>query len=245
MSRPLANITGASGAKAASATDRLRVPPKRFRGLLTRVLSAIVLAPLFWAAVWFGFPWIDLLVAVAAPLMAAEWICLTRGYPFARASGLVYGTAAVLALLWLRHQPALGRETVLWVTVCVWSTDIAAYFVGSLIGGAKLAPRISPGKTWSGLIGAMVVTALASAGFCLDVGDGQPLALGAIGAILAVVGQMGDLLKSRAKRRAGVKDSGHLIPGHGGLLDRLDSFMAVLLVTALARLMIDRDWPWA
>ena len=219
-------------------------PSKRFRGLLTRVLSAIVLAPLFLAALWFGFPWIDLLAALAAPVMAAEWVRLTRGYPFARASGLVYGIAALLALLWLRHQPGLGRETVLWLTVCVWSTDIAAYFVGSAVGGAKLAPRTSPGKTWSGLIGAMVVTALASAGFGVVVGEGKPLVLGLLGAILAVVGQMGDLLKSHAKRRAGVKDSGHLIPGHGGLLDRLDGFMAVLLVAALARLLIDRGWPW-
>ena len=219
-------------------------PSKRFRGLLTRVLSAIVLAPLFLAALWFGFPWIDLLAALAAPLMAAEWVRLTRGYPFARASGLVYGIAALLALLWLRHQPGQGRETVLWLTVCVWSTDIAAYFVGSAVGGAKLAPRTSPGKTWSGLIGAMVVTALASAGFGVVVGEGKPLVLGLLGAILAVVGQMGDLLKSHAKRRAGVKDSGHLIPGHGGLLDRLDGFMAVLLVAALARLLIDRGWPW-
>ena len=219
-------------------------PSKRFRGLLTRVLSAIVLAPLFLAALWFGFPWIDLLAALAAPLMAAEWVRLTRGYPFARASGLVYGIAALLALLWLRHQPGLGRETVLWLTVCVWSTDIAAYFVGSAVGGAKLAPRTSPGKTWSGLIGAMVVTALASAGFGVVVSEGKPLVLGLLGAILAVVGQMGDLLKSHAKRRAGVKDSGHLIPGHGGLLDRLDGFMAVLLVAALARLLIDRGWPW-
>ena len=208
------------------------------------MLSAIALAPLFLAAVWLGFPWIDLLVAVATPLMAAEWIRLTRGYPFARASGLVYGIAAVLALLWLRHQPALGSQTVLWLTVCVWSTDIAAYFVGSLVGGAKLAPRISPGKTWSGLIGAIVVTAFVSAGFGVAVGDGQPMTLGALGAILAVVGQIGDLLKSRAKRRAGVKDSGHLIPGHGGLLDRVDSFMAVLLVAALVRLLVDGGWPW-
>ena len=229
---------------AASATIELNVPSKRFHGLLARVLSAIILAPLFLAALWLGFPWIDLLVALAAPLMAAEWFRLTRGYPFARTLGLVYGIAALLAMLWLRHQPALGRETVLWLTVCVWSTDIAAYFVGSLVGGAKLAPRISPGKTWSGLIGAMVVTALGSAGFGVAIGEGQPIMLGVVGAILAVVGQMGDLLKSHAKRRAGVKDSGHLIPGHGGLLDRLDGFLAVLLVVALARLLIDRGWPW-
>jgi len=182
--------------------------------------------------------------ALAAPVMAAEWFRLTRGYLFARTLGLVYGIAALLAMLWLRHQPALGRETVLWLTACVWSTDIAAYFVGSSVGGAKLAPQISPGKTWSGLIGAIVVTALASTAFGVAVGEGQPLMLGVVGAILAVVGQMGDLLKSSAKRRAGVKDSGRLIPGHGGLLDRFDGFMAVLLVVALARLLFQGAWPW-
>jgi len=229
---------------ATSGIDMRTVPSKPFRGLLTRVLSAIVLAPLFLAALWFGFPWIDLLAALAAPVMAAEWFRLTRGYLFARTLGLVYGIAALLAMLWLRHQPALGRETVLWLTACVWSTDIAAYFVGSSVGGAKLAPQISPGKTWSGLIGAIVVTALASTAFGVAVGEGQPLMLGVVGAILAVVGQMGDLLKSSAKRRAGVKDSGRLIPGHGGLLDRFDGFMAVLLVVALARLLFQGAWPW-
>ena len=238
------NITGASGAMAALATDQLTVPPKRFRGLLTRVLSALVLAPLLLAALWFGFPWIDLVAALLAPLMATEWIRLTRGRPFARGLGLVYVIGALLALLWLRHQPVLGRETVLWLVICVWATDIAGYFVGSVVGGAKLAPRISPGKTWSGLIGAMATTGLVSAVFATVIGEGRPLVLGMVGAIFAIVGQMGDLLESHAKRRAGVKDSGHLIPGHGGLLDRLDGFIAVLVVAALARLLIDRGWPW-
>jgi phosphatidate cytidylyltransferase len=229
---------------AASAADKLTVAPKRFRGLLTRVLSAVILAPLFLAALWFGFPWIDLLAALAAPLMAAEWIRLTRGRPFARIFGLVYVIGALIALLWLRHQPALGRETVLWLAICVWATDIAGYFVGSFVGGARLAPRISPGKTWSGLLGAMAVTALVSAGFGALIGEGRPLVLGLVGAVLAVVGQMGDLVESHAKRCAGVKDSGHLIPGHGGLLDRLDGFIAVLVAAALARLLIERGWPW-
>jgi len=229
---------------AALATDGPAVTAKRFRGLLTRVLSALVLAPLFLAALWFGFPWIDLLVAAIAPLMAAEWIRLTQGRPFARTIGLVYVIGALIALLWLRHQPALGRETVLWLAICVWATDVAGYFAGSVVGGAKLAPRISPSKTWSGFVGAIVAAALVSAGFGALIGEGHPLVLAVVGAALAVVGQIGDLLESHAKRRAGVKDSGHLIPGHGGLLDRLDGFIAVLAAVALARLLIDRGWPW-
>jgi len=116
--------------------------------------------------------------------------------------------------------------------------------VQGIVGGPKLAPRISPGKTWSGLIGAMVVTGLVSAGVGVLIGEGRPLVLGVVGAVLAFIGQMGDLLESHAKRRAGMKDSGHLIPGHGGLLDRLDGFIAVLVAAALARLLIDRGWPW-
>jgi phosphatidate cytidylyltransferase len=155
-----------------------------------------------------------------------------------------YGLAALVSLLWLRHQPAFGRETVLWVLVCIWATDIGAYFVGRTAGGAKLAPRISPGKTWSGLIGGMAWAAVASAatGYAFGLGETVPLAIA--GAVLAVVGQGGDLLESAAKRRAGVKDSGHLIPGHGGLLDRIDGLMAVLVAVAIARLIAGNSWPW-
>jgi phosphatidate cytidylyltransferase len=111
-----------------------------------------------------------------------------------------------------------------WLLLVVWTTDIGAYFAGRSIGGPKLAPRISPGKTWAGLVGGMaaaglvggLLTALAGAGFWLAAG---------LGALLAAVAQAGDLFESRLKRHAGVKDSGHLIPGHGGLLDRIDGLV--------------------
>src|SRR3954471_7239297 len=137
--------------------------PARFRGLLLRVVSAAILGPLLLAAVWYGFPWIDLVAAVIAPIMIGEWLRLTRGRPGARAGALVYSIAALLALLWLRHQPAFGRETILWILACVWATDIGGYFIGSYAGGAKLAPSISPSKTWSGLVGGMAASAVISA----------------------------------------------------------------------------------
>ena len=216
----------------------------RFAGLLVRALSAIVLGPLLLAAVWYGYPWIDLIAVLAAPVMIFEWTRLTRGAPVLRVLAWAYGLAALLALLWLRHQPAFGRETILWVLICIWATDIGAYFVGRTAGGAKLAPRISPGKTWSGLIGGMAWAAVASAvtGYAFGLGETVHLALA--GAALAVVGQAGDLLESAAKRRAGVKDSGRLIPGHGGLLDRIDGLMAVLVAVAVARLVAGTSWPW-
>lgn len=217
----------------------------RFAGLLVRALSAVVLGPLLLAAVWFGFPWIDLVAALAAPVIVFEWMRLTRGSPVLRLLAWTYGLAALAALLWLRHQPQLGRETVIWLLLCIWATDVGAYFVGRAAGGAKLAPRISPGKTWSGLVGGMAWAAVASATAGYAFGLGDTVSLAVIGAGLAVVGQAGDLLESAAKRRAGVKDSGRLIPGHGGLLDRIDGLMAVLVAVGLARLLAGPGWPWA
>ena len=228
----------------ASAADAPVVREGRFRGLLLRVLSAAVLGPLLLAAVWYGFPWIDFIAALAAPLIILEWIRLTRGRQVVRLLVCVYTLAALAALLWLRHQPALGRETVIWILVCIWATDIGAYFVGVSAGGAKLAPRISPGKTWSGLIGGMAWAAMASAMAGLAFGLGETFKLAMIGAGLAVVGQLGDLLESAIKRGAGAKDSGNLIPGHGGLLDRVDGLVAVLVAVALVRLTVGGTWPW-
>jgi phosphatidate cytidylyltransferase len=217
---------------------------RRFQGLLVRVLSAVVLGPLLLAAIWFGFPWIDLVAAVAAPIMISEWSRLTRGRPLARGAAFVYTMAALVALLWLRHQPVFGWETVIWIVACVWATDIGGYFLGTMVGGAKLAPSISPGKTWSGLVGGMAFAAVASAAAGLAYDAGHTVVLAAVGAGLAVVAQAGDLLESAAKRRAGVKDSGQLIPGHGGLLDRIDGFIAVLVAVAAVRLLVGGQWPW-
>lgn len=217
----------------------------RFRGLLKRILSAAILGPLFVAAIWFGFPWIDLVAAIAAPIMVWEWARLTSGRPMTRMLAVFYALAALVALLWLRHQSAAGRETVLWVVACVWATDTGAYFLGTIAGGAKLAPSISPSKTWSGLIGGMCWAGVISALLGLVFQMGETFSLALVGVGMAIVDQAGDLLESAAKRRAGVKDSGHLIPGHGGLLDRVDGLVAVLIVVALARLLVGGEWPWA
>ncbi len=230
---------------AASGADPSPASPRRHRNLVLRIASAVVLAPPVLAAIWIGFPWIDLVAAIAAPVMVAEWIGLTRGRPLHRLLGIAYSLAAVLALLWLRHQPADGRETIVWIVAVIWATDIGGYVVGRAAGGAKLAPRISPGKTWSGLFGGMAWAGLASAVCAYAFGLGHTVTLAIIGAGLAVVGQAGDLLESAAKRHAGVKDSGSLIPGHGGLLDRVDGLMAVLVVVALVRLLMGGAWPWS
>jgi phosphatidate cytidylyltransferase len=229
---------------AASAADAPVGRIGRHRGLVLRIVSAVILGPLLLAAIWFGFPWIDLVAAVAAPLIVAEWIGLTRGRPVVRLLAIAYSLAAIVALLWLRHQPDGGRETIVWIVACIWATDIGAFVVGRAAGGAKLAPRISPGKTWSGLVGGMAWAAVASAAVGYGFGLGHTIMLAAVGAGLAVVGQVGDLLESAAKRSAGVKDSGTLIPGHGGILDRIDGLIAVLVVVALVRLVVGGGWPW-
>ena len=231
---------------AVSSVSALQVAASgRFRGLSTRIVSALVLGPLLLAAVWYGFPWIDFVAAIAAPLMVWEWSRLTRGLPIARTLAIVYAMAAVLALLWMRHQPGSGRETVLWIVACVWAADTGAYFLGTIAGGAKLAPRISPSKTWSGLVGGMCWAAVISAAMGLVFQLGETITLALVGIGLAVVDQVGDLLESAAKRHAGVKDSSRLIPGHGGLLDRIDGLMACLVVVALVRLFVGGEWPWA
>ncbi len=218
--------------------------PARFGGLLLRSASAVVLGPVLLAAIWVGFPWIDLLAALIAPIMVFEWNRLTRGRPAARLVVWAYSIAAVLALLWLRHQPAFGRETILWIVLCVWATDTGAYFLGSLAGGAKLAPSISPSKTWSGLVGGICFSAVVSSACGLAFSAGDTPTLAVAGGAIAVVAQLGDLYESAAKRRAGVKDSGRLIPGHGGLLDRIDGLIAALVAIAALRLAMVGEWPW-
>ncbi|HWE75259.1 MAG TPA: phosphatidate cytidylyltransferase [Stellaceae bacterium] len=137
------------------------------------------------------------------------------------------------AILWL-DRGAFGREHIIYLFAVVWASDIGAYAFGRLIGGPKLAPALSPNKTWAGAIGglgcAMVIGALAAAAFT----DGSPALLLAISAVVAIAAQVGDLIESFAKRCFNVKDSGALIPGHGGLLDRLDSLLLAALALALA-----------
>jgi phosphatidate cytidylyltransferase len=215
-----------------------------------RVVSASILAPLALACLWVGGLLWTALVAVATVGMFAEWLAMCRGEPaWLRVAGVPYVGVGAISLVWLRYDPAVGWSNVLFVILMVWSSDIGAYAFGRLIGGSKLAPAISPGKTWSGAIGgvasAMVVAAFVVAfGFdrLLDAPVGRALLFhaAAIAAALSVVSQAGDLLESAIKRRFGVKDSGRLIPGHGGLLDRLDGMLtaapaAALLAAALGR----------
>jgi phosphatidate cytidylyltransferase len=147
------------------------------------------------------------------------------------AGGLAYAALPALALLWIRARPDTGAELTLWTMAVVWATDIGAFFAGRRFGGLKLAPTISPGKTWAGLFGGMIAAGLigAGSGILLYL---QPITLW-LGIPLAVLAQAGDLFESALKRRAGVKDSGQILPGHGGVLDRLDGLVPVAVLVAL------------
>lgn len=157
------------------------------------------------------------------------------------ALAMVYIGAASLAFLWLRDHPGIGLGLVIWLVGVVWATDVGALFAGKAIGGVRLAPRLSPNKTWAGLLGGMAAAALAGAGLgaalpALSAAlpwPGLPQAAGA-GAALALAAQAGDLLESGYKRRFGAKDSSEILPGHGGILDRADGLLGASLALGLA-----------
>ena len=150
--------------------------------------------------------------------------------------GLLYAGAMVVSVCVLRHSLFLGATAVLWLFAIVWGTDIMAYFGGRLIGGPKLCPPISPGKTWSGFATGVLCGALAGVGvvaFSVTPGEAALLPVLALGLVASAVSQGGDLFESAIKRYYGVKDSGRLIPGHGGAMDRLDGFIFAAMFAAL------------
>jgi phosphatidate cytidylyltransferase len=168
--------------------------------------------------------------------MFYEWTKLTQGWGTAwYMSGFVYALVPALSLLWIRERDAHGLELLLWVFFVTWSTDIGAYFVGRSLGRRKLAPSISPGKTVEGLYGGIVAATLIAGAWVLAMGLPRPLL--ALAPLLAIAAQAGDLFESWMKRRAGVKDSGTWLPGHGGVLDRLDGLVGVAVLTAAAQLL--------
>ncbi|WP_176083052.1 phosphatidate cytidylyltransferase [Martelella sp. HB161492] len=196
-------------------------------GLL--LVCALVLADVY------GFA---LLVLLVAGVVVATGIVGRMQRMFA-AGGLVYAGLIAIALASLRGEGQGGLFALLFLFAVVWATDITAYFVGRAVGGAKLAPSISPGKTWSGAIGGTIGGVIAGLVVVL-------IALGSVGPafvvlslVLSIVSQIGDLAESAMKRHFGVKDSSHLIPGHGGVMDRVDGLaVAAFLLFAVAAILV-------
>lgn len=245
----------------------------------------MALAPPVLAAVWFGRPWFDILVCVAAFLLAWEWarmalpagvsertIAACLGIALAAAvvilalgradgafaavatgavlcyflapanrrlwvaAGALYIGLPLLAIVWLRSDETLGLQTVIWILGVVWAADIGAYAAGRAIGGPKLAPSISPNKTWAGLLGAVTAAGGAGAAFAWWMGMGL-VGLPLVSALLGLISQGGDLLESGMKRRFNVKDSSNMIPGHGGVLDRVDALLAAAVAVTAANIL--------
>jgi phosphatidate cytidylyltransferase len=203
--------------------------------LVIRSLTGAVLIAAALVAAFAGGNVFAYAVAAVATVMFYEWTRIVRGWGVAwYASGFVYALLPALALLWIRERDAHGLELLLWTFLVTWSTDIGAYFVGRAIGRRKLAPSISPGKTVEGLLGGMAVAAVVGGAWVLGMALGKGLLL--LAPLFALAAQAGDLFESGMKRRAGIKDSGTWLPGHGGVLDRLDGLVPVAVLTALAQL---------
>lgn len=210
--------------------------------LVARILTGVVLIAIALVAAVTGGNIFALLVAAMATLMFYEWTRIVRGWgPVWYGSGFLYSLLPALALLWIRERTppdlpsdARGLSLLVWAFIVTWSTDIGAYFAGRSFGRRKLAPTISPNKTVEGLIGGIVAATLLGGAWVLWTGLGT--ALLALAPVLAVAAQAGDLFESGMKRRAGVKDSGAWLPGHGGVLDRLDGLVPVAVLTAAAQI---------
>ncbi|UAB79729.1 phosphatidate cytidylyltransferase [Erythrobacter sp. SCSIO 43205] len=222
--------------------------PSGTSDLLVRFVSAVAMIGLVVIALWLaGWFWVGFVVLLAG-LVLWEWNLLTRAFnvsPVAEVAwqfaGAIYVGAAALAMVQVRVNYDMMTVLIAFLAPIV-AVDVGAYFAGRLIGGPKLAPRISPSKTWAGLAGGAVAASLVTIG--VEVADFGPstapgftaygIAMAALSAVLiAVIAQGGDLFESWMKRRAGVKDSSNLIPGHGGVFDRLDGFIAVFFVLFL------------
>lgn len=210
--------------------------------LFLRIASALVLMPIVLFAMIYGSWLFWVMMAAVAGISLMEWMKM------ARASSrfllhVVLGGAYILFCLacfaYIRMGYIEGGYA-LCLLFCIWASDTGAYFAGKIFGGAKMAPAVSPNKTWAGLVGGMVASGAmfifytnhagvflseVTREFLFITPDGAPFTLFILGAFITIVGQLGDLLISGEKRAVGVKDTGNLIPGHGGLLDRIDSLL--------------------
>jgi phosphatidate cytidylyltransferase len=181
-----------------------------------------------------------LLLPIGAIL--ATLLTLGRSSVFS-ALGVFYVGLPAVSLIWLRSDPQLGLLAVFFVIVIVVTTDTAGFVAGRLMGGPKLWPRVSPNKTWAGMVGALAASSIIAALFWFAVPEGSAVRLAATGAMLSFVAQAGDLAESAIKRRFGAKDTSSLIPGHGGVMDRVDGLVAAASAVGLAAFAINVHSP--
>lgn len=197
-----------------------RLPETDFRANAFGWLSVVLVA----ALVLFGFDELALPTLIAATLVGIVYAIVRKGSGWL-AGGIVYSGLTAISLAAIRGDSAHGFAAMLFIFAVVWATDILAYFIGRAIGGPKLAPPISPGKTWSGAIGGALSAVVAGTLVHMIFFPLNGLWVPAIALVLSVFSQVGDLFESFIKRRFGVKDSSRLIPGHGGVMDRVDGLV--------------------
>jgi phosphatidate cytidylyltransferase len=190
------------------------------------------------AATAVGAVGIGLACLVAAALVVAALVPTGADRVLA-GLGVLYAGAAAMPAILLRAGPGPGFAAILFLFAVVWGSDVMAYFTGRSLGGPKLWPRLSPKKTWSGFIGGTLCGGLAGLAVASLAGAPAPAAVLGLGIVLAMVSQGGDLLESAVKRRFGAKDASNLIPGHGGVMDRLDGFIAAATVAAIVAALSD------
>jgi phosphatidate cytidylyltransferase len=159
------------------------------------------------------------------------------------ALGVFYAGLPAIALIWLRADPTLGLLAVVFLIVVVVTADTAAFVAGRMIGGSRLWPRVSPSKTWAGLLGALAASAFVGALFWFSLPQASALRLATTAVALAAVAQAGDLAESALKRRFGAKDAGSLIPGHGGVMDRVDGLIAAAVAAGISGFVINWYFP--
>lgn len=208
------------------AKDYAKPSQCRVTQLKKRVVSSLILIPFAIYAILFSKSLFMFFAVSVAVLMTFEWCDMTseiRGKAKWRLVGFLYIAIPIYCLVKIR---LIDEDILFWMFLVIWSTDVAAYFTGKILGGPKLAPEISPGKTWSGFFGglmaAIVVGLFSSLMFI-----GGTMFFVVISVIISIICQASDLLESKFKRLFGVKDSSNIIPGHGGVLDRLDGIMLV------------------
>lgn len=207
-----------------------QTPNKLARQALYAVLGITAVTAVVVAPLGFGH---SALASLGGALLAGGIARYGKGSASSMMFGAIYASLPFGAFVWIREATPDGRLTLLAILAIVWATDIAAYFAGRGFGGPLLSPKDSPNKTWNGAIGALVCACLAGAAVARAAGGDFTHWLAA-SFVLSIVAQIGDLLESRFKRLYGVKDTSGLVPGHGGVLDRLDALMAASLLSALA-----------